>query len=543
MIDSTLKNSNILIVDDQEANIDVLEGFLEMQGYINIKTTQDPRQVLDLYSSFDPDLILLDLSMPYLSGFEVMEQLQSTMTPSTFLPILVLTADVSPVAKQRALAGGASDFLTKPFDLVEVGLRIRNLLFTSFLQQKLKNQNLDLEEKVKERTAELETRNIELSLAKEKAEASDRLKSSFINNISHEIRTPLNGILGFGQILTDTELMEDEKALYLKLLNESSARLINTVTNFMDISLLSSGNQKIYKKNVRLQSMIAEVVHKFADVCEEKNVSLTLLAPPQADEIKVFTDNDLVIKILCQLLDNAVKFTHQGTITVAYEVVNNNLQFSVCDTGIGISDENKSHIFESFIQEDLAITRKYEGSGLGLTISRGFVKLLGGKIWLESEKGKGSDFYFSIPYNVDSTPQNQENKPVETKIKGHKQTILIAEDDDINFKYFVALLSHSSIDILRATNGIEAVEICRKHPEVELVLMDLRMRDMDGFEATTKIKTFRSNLPIIAITAYSELEDKKMAMKAGCDEFITKPVKKDFLIKKLEDFGIYKSSN
>ncbi|MBV5312349.1 MAG: response regulator [Prolixibacteraceae bacterium] len=541
MIDPTLKNSNILIVDDQEANIDVLEGFLEMQGYINIKTTQDPRQVLDLYSTFDPDLILLDLSMPYMSGFEVMEQLKSTMSPNTFLPILVLTADVSPVSKQRALAGGASDFLTKPFDLVEVGLRIRNLLYTSFLHQKLKNQNFDLEEKVKERTEELETRNIELSLAKEKAEASDRLKSSFINNISHEIRTPLNGILGFGQILTDTELMEDEKALYLKLLNESSARLINTVTNFMDISLLSSGNQKIYKKNVRLESMIVEVVNKFADLCEEKNVSLTLQAPPQADDIRVFTDNDLVIKILCQLLDNAVKFTHQGTIKVAYEVVNNNLQFSVCDTGIGISDENKSHIFESFIQEDFAITRKYEGSGLGLTISRGFVKLLGGKIWLESEKGLGSDFYFSIPYNVDSTPQNQENKPVETKTRGYKQTILIAEDDDINFKYFVALLSHSTIDILRATNGIEAIAICREHPEVELVLMDLRMRDMDGFEATTKIKTFRSNLPIIAITAYSELEDKKMAMKAGCDEFITKPVKKDFLIKKLEDFGIYKS--
>jgi CheY-like chemotaxis protein len=255
----------------------------------------------------------------------------------------------------------------------------------------------------------------------------------------------------------------------------------------------------------------------------------------------VYTDNDLVIKILCQLLDNAVKFTHQGTITVTYEIVNNNLQFSVCDTGIGISDENKNHIFESFIQEDIATTRKYEGSGLGLTISRGFVKLLGGKIWLESEKGKGSDFYFSIPYLNENIPQESVDKPVEHKVGTQKQTILIAEDDDINFKYFVALLSHSSIEILRATNGIEAVEICRNHPEVELVLMDLRMRDMDGFEATTKIKTFRGNLPIIAITAYSELEDKKMAMKAGCDEFITKPVKKDFLIKKLEDFGIYKS--
>ncbi len=540
MIDSTFKNSNILIVDDQEANIDILEGFLEMQGYINIKTTQDPRQVLNLYSSFDPDLILLDLSMPYMSGFEVMEQLKLTISPNTYLPILVLTADVSPVSKQRALAGGASDFLTKPFDLVEVGLRIRTLLFTSFLQQKLKNQNLDLEEKVKERTAELETKNIELSLAKEKAEASDRLKSSFINNISHEIRTPLNGILGFGQILTDGNLSEEEKDTYLQMLNESSARLINTVTNFMDISLLTSGNQKIYKKKTTINTLVLNIIDKFEDQCISKNISLTFQTPSNEEEINVYTDSDLLSKILHQLIDNAVKFTMEGSVTVGYTATKNSLQFFVKDTGIGITDENKDQIFDNFIQEDIESTRKYEGSGLGLSIAKGFLTLLGGKIWMESEKGKGSVFSFSIPYLEENQQKNQDII-IPSKNVPQIQTILIAEDDDINYKYFNALLSHDSIVIYRAKNGLEAVEICQNHPEVELVLMDLRMRDMDGFEATTQIKSFRPNLPVIAITAYSELEDKKMAIQAGCDEFITKPVKKDFLLRKLEEYGIYKS--
>lgn len=407
MINSTLESANILIVDDQEANIYILEYFLSSQGYTNIKTTTDPRNVVPLYISFKPDIILLDLSMPYLSGFEVMEQLKALTPANTFLPILVLTADVTTESKQRALSGGASDFLTKPFDLVEVELRIRNLLFTGFLQQKLKNQNLDLEEKVKERTIELETRNIELSLAKEKAEASDRLKSSFINNISHEIRTPLNGILGFGQILTDGNLSEEEKDTYLQMLNESSARLINTVTNFMDISLLTSGNQKIYKKKTTINTLVLNVISKFNDQCKNKNISLTLQTPATEEEINIITDGDLLSKILYQLIDNAVKFTLEGTITVGYETTDNNLKFFVKDTGIGISDEKKDQIFETFIQEDIATTRKYEGSGLGLSIVKGFLALLEGKIWLESEKGKGSVFSFSMPYMEVSSNKDQ----------------------------------------------------------------------------------------------------------------------------------------
>jgi len=537
MIDSTLKKANILIVDDQEANIDVLEGLLGMQGYTNLISTTDPRQVISLFSSFQPDLILLDLSMPYLSGFEVMEQLKALIPANTYLPILVLTADVATESKQHALSGGASDFLTKPFDLIEVGLRIQNLLYTCQLHQQLKNQNLILEEKVKSRTRELENKNIELVVAKDKAEASDRLKSTFINNISHEIRTPLNGILGFGQILTDPDLLPEEKERYAEMLNSSSSRLINTVTNFMDISLLSSGNQKVFKKVINPENLVKEVVLRFKDVCAEKKLALSILTPALAPNLISVTDDDLLIKILNQLIDNAVKFTHKGILTVGYERDENSLLFFVKDTGIGISEENKSQIFDSFIQEDSELTRRFEGSGLGLSIAKGFIHLLEGKIWLDSEKGKGSAFYFSLPclQQIQESSSEHPNSDISTN---RKQTILIAEDDEINFYYFKVLLTHDLIEIIHATNGIEAVDLCRKHPEIELVLMDLKMVEMDGFEATRQIKSFRSNLPVIAITAYSESDDKRKALQSGCDEFLTKPIKKEFLLKKLEDFGL-----
>jgi signal transduction histidine kinase len=537
MIDSTLKKANILIVDDQEAYIDVLEGLLEMQGYTNVISTTDPRQVVSLFSSFQPDLILLDLSMPYMSGFEVMDQLKSSISANTYLPILVLTADATLEAKKRALSGGAIDFLTKPFDLIEVGLRIRNLIYTSYLQQQLLNQNQILEEKVAERTYELEKQNIELIVAKEKAEASDRLKSHFINNISHEIRTPLNGILGFGQILIDPGFSPEEKEQYSEMLNSCSSRLINTVTNFMDISLLTSGNQKVYKKEIKPENLIKEVVSKFKDICDEKMLQLSFSTPSLNDNLKIVTDGDSVSKILYQLIDNAVKFTHDGILTIGYEQKGNNLIFFVRDTGIGISEKNRNRIFDSFIQEDDSNTRRYEGNGLGLSIAKGFVHLLDGKIWLDSEISKGSTFYFSLPC-LQQILEDSSELPHTVISKPRQQTILIAEEDEINFCYFKALLTGDLINIIHATDGIEALDFCHEHPEIELVLMDLKMIEMDGFETTRRIKSFRPELPVIAITAYSESEDKRKALRAGCDEFLTKPLKKEFLLKKLEDFGI-----
>jgi len=543
MIDSTLKNANILIVDDQESNICVLEAFLEIQGFTNIKTTTDPRQVVQLFASFSPDLILLDLMMPHLSGFEVMMQLKSLISANTHLPILVLTADFTSETRQRALSSGATDFLTKPFDLDEVGLRIQNLLYTYYLQQQLQKQNQILEEKVKERTSELEKKNMELNLAKEKAEASDKLKSSFINNISHEIRTPLNVILGFSQMLTEPNLLHEEREEYMTLLNRSSFRLINTVTNFMDISLLKSGNQKVFKSEFEPKLLIQEIAEKFRDVCDAKKIKISINVPDDQKEYKINTDKELLRKTLHQLVDNAVKFTRSGTITVGFEKEISDLHFYVEDTGMGISDQNRDQIFGIFVQENNSNTRGHEGSGLGLSIAKGILELLGSEIKLTSEKEKGSKFYFTFPV-VQSKAKGWVKNTIRINVNNNgKQTILIAEDNDNNFFYLDLILKNEFTEIIHAWNGIEAVNLCRNHPEVSLILMDLKMPEMNGFEATEQIRQFRDDVPIIAITAYSGNEDKQMAHEAGCDDFITKPINKQFLLEKLTEYGLNRPKN
>jgi PAS domain S-box-containing protein len=237
----------------------------------------------------------------------------------------------------------------------------------------------------------------ELVKAKENAEASDRLKTAFMNNISHEIRTPLNGILGFGQIITDTSFSKDEKVVYYRMLNESCDRLLNTITNIMDISLLTSGNLKIKKNEVILYDLISRISENFNVACKQKNIFISIQNINLEKGYTIFTDEDLLSKIFHQLIDNAVKFTTNGPISIGCEKIGNELHCFVKDSGIGISNEHKSRIFVNFEQEDCANTRKYEGTGIGLSIAKGLTELLGGKIWLDSEKGLGTTFYFSLP--------------------------------------------------------------------------------------------------------------------------------------------------
>jgi PAS domain S-box-containing protein len=389
---------------------------------------------------------------------------------------------------------------------------------------------------VKEDITEMRKMIEDLIASKDKAEASDRLKTAFMNNISHEIRTPLNGIVGFSQILTDEDLLPQERNRFIRMLNKSSDRLINTVTNFMDISLLNSGNQGVFKKEIDLYTIINNVIGKFDEASREKNLSISHQSSHTDNDLKIFTDGELISKIIYQLIDNAVKFTYTGAITLGYNLDKNCINLYVKDTGVGISEEKKNQMFGSFIQENISNTRGYEGSGIGLSIAKGFAELLGGKIWLESEKGKGSTFYLSIPCK-DELIENKPTRSINhTVLKDISHTILIAEDDEINFAYLEILLTHKSIKVLHATNGIETVEMCKKNPEVCLVLMDLKMPEMDGFEATRQIKLSRPELPVIAVTAYAEREDKKKAIQAGCDDYLTKPVKKEFLMKKMEEF-------
>ncbi|MCF8366498.1 MAG: response regulator [Bacteroidales bacterium] len=524
MIESSLKNANILIVDDQKANIDVLKGLLEMQGYTSIKTVTDPREVSQLYKTFNPDLILLDLFMPYLSGFQVMELLKPIIPDTTFLPILVLTADVSRESKQKALSGGASDFLNKPFDLIEVGMRIKNLLHTRYLHQLMEKQNQLLEEKVKERTIKLELSNEELIIARDKAQESNRLKTAFLNNISHEIRTPLNGILGFAPFIVDPDVSQDDKDQYLEFLYLSSDRLVKTVADIMDMSLIVSGNMKVKNQTICVSSVFERLNEKFSEPCSKKGLELKMNYSALPDNLTFETDGDLLFMALSHLFDNAIKFTTSGTINISCQLSGTHLKFSVKDTGVGIMLDAQKRILEAFEQENYLNTRGHEGSGLGLSIAAGLAKLMEGKLHIESEKHVGTEVCLTIPANHNLN--NQDQQVVMAQIDSPKKlsSILIAEDDEVSYLYLETKLQDINANVTRANNGYQVLEICRNNPDIDLILMDIKMPEMDGPEAVRQIRLFNTEVKIIAQTAYGHNEDKNKALEAGCDDYISKPI-------------------
>ena len=397
MIHSPLRNAKILIVDDKQSNVDLLKDLLEDTGYMHIKSITDPRLVVGLFEAFKPDLILLDLMMPHLNGFEVMDQLKALIPKETYFPILVLTADMSAEAKLKALSGGAKDFLSKPFDMYEVRIRIENLLQTRYLHQLLENQNQVLDEKVKERTKELELSNKELIISRDKAQESNRLKTAFLNTISHEIRTPLNGILGFASFIIEPDISQEDKEEYLNDLNVSSARLINTVTDIMDMSMIISGNMQLNTTSVDVSTVLHNLLDEFSTSCATKNLELILEHPTLPPHVNLITDESLLTNALSHLLNNALKFTSSGTITFGCEQKGGQLEFYVKDTGIGIAADEQQRILDVFMQENYSDSRLHECNGLGLSIAAGLVNLLGGKLHLVSEKQVGTSVFISLP--------------------------------------------------------------------------------------------------------------------------------------------------
>ena len=533
----SLKKSTILIVDDNQNNIEVLEELLVFEGYENIVSLTDSRDTIQKFKETQPDLVLLDLMMPYLDGFEIMRLLRNNLAEGAIVPILVLTADASDESKKKALNTGATDFLAKPFDLNEVILRVKNLLQISSLNKQLRNQNTILEEKVKERTKELEQQNIELKVAWQKAEASNRLKTAFINNISHEIRTPLNGIVGFSQMISDGDLPEESKKEIVQSINQSSERLINTVTAFMDISLIHSGNMETAIAEVSPNLLINEAIERFRPLAEKKKLEIRDTSELTAEFSFIQSDEVILQKILFYLTDNAVKFTARGTIELGFTLQNEFVQFYIKDTGVGISETGKKEIFKSFTQENFGFSREHEGNGLGLAIAKGLLNLLGGEIEFESIKGEGTSFYFTVPVKQNNI---SEDNITSEKFEANKQVrhILIVEDDEINYRLIESLLRNENIKFTHAKNGKEAVTQCERENNFDVVLMDLKLPEMDGFEATLAIREKNKDLPIIAITAYSSAEDRQKALNSGCDEFIIKPIKKSILFQKLEKYGL-----
>jgi signal transduction histidine kinase/ActR/RegA family two-component response regulator len=376
-----------------------------------------------------------------------------------------------------------------------------------------------------------ERRNMLLDIieAKEKAEESDKLKTAFIQNISHEIRTPLNGILGFGRLWAEADLSQAEREKYFETVQNSSLRLLNTVTDYMDMALIVSGTMKLNNANFLLTPSLELICENISKQSHEKNIEFETIFPVGHEQICLHSDVELIRKVIKELADNAIKFTKTGKITLGFTVIDGFLKFYLKDTGTGISSEKVTVIFDMFTQEEMAMTRGHEGSGLGLSISKGIVGLLGGKIWLESEKGKGSTFYFTIPYDGLATIAEPVLKREPVASGPGKPMILLAEDDESNYLYFKVILNRAGCDHLHAKNGEEAVALCKQNPDINFVLMDIKMPVMNGLEATKRIREFRTNLPVIALTAYAQTGDEQRILAAGCDEYLPKPIKPDDL--------------
>jgi len=374
---------------------------------------------------------------------------------------------------------------------------------------------------------------IELLQAKEKAEESDRLKSSFLANMSHEIRTPMNGIIGFSNLLSRADLPAEKRLNYSNIVTESCNMLQQIVNDILDISKIEAGQVKIKEEKVDINLIINELSAFHLPATKITDLSLYSIKPLNKTAAIIRTDKTKLYQVLNNLLSNAIKFTDSGYIKFGYEVVNGSLQFFVKDTGIGIPIELQDKIFDSFRQAELELNRSYGGTGLGLAISKRLVNLLGGKIWVESEVGKGSIFYFTIPYQL-ANPKMENtgiSKQESYVLDFDPLTILVAEDEEINYLFLEEVLKELKIELIHARNGKEAVELVKSRSDIDLVLMDIKMPVMNGYEATGQIKKFNPDMPVIAQTAYALAGDRVKALNAGCDDYLSKPIKSEDLIK------------
>ncbi len=390
---------------------------------------------------------------------------------------------------------------------------------------------------------EIIRKNVALKKAKEKAEESDLLKSAFLANMSHEIRTPMNGILGFSELLKEADLTGKEQENYLNIIQKSGKRMLNIINDIIDISKIDSNLIEVELDITNINQLIETASKAIKIQIEDKNILLKVRTPLNDKDATLISDAYKLHSILTNLLSNSAKYTREGSIELGYCLKDKSnppqLEFYVKDTGIGIESSRHNAIFERFIQADITDRMARQGAGLGLSITSAYVKMLGGKIWVESSIGNGATFYFTIPYlkaekqievNYDKSFSDNQVK------KARNIKTLIVEDDKISKILISKAAKFFSTEILEASNGIEAVEIFKNNPDIDLILMDIQMPIMNGYEATKKIRELDEKVIIIAQTAFTFPKDRNMALDAGCNEHLPKPIFKEKLEELVQKF-------
>lgn len=386
---------------------------------------------------------------------------------------------------------------------------------------------------------EINKNRIELIAAKESAEESDRLKSAFLASISHEIRTPLNGILGFSELIRDMELSQSQRNEYIDLISLNGQQLVAILNDIIDISQIETGQLKINPIDCNIDSLLSDLLiyyEGYKKVVGKPDIKIKIDIPQNTSNLILNFDVYRLKQILSNLIGNAIKFTHKGYIEFGYIMKNEVIQFFVKDTGIGIPKENLEMIFNRFRQVDETLSRKYGGTGLGLAISKQLVNLMEGDIWVKSEVGKGSIFYFVLPLSFENYTDQEvfSDDSQKKKYNWLGKHILVAEDVKSNYNFIEIELKKTNASVIRARNGKEALEIFKTQNNIDLILMDLQMPVMNGMDATIEIHKLNKNVPIIALTAYAMQHQRDEILKLPFIEYISKPIRPKILLEIIE---------
>ena len=547
----------ILIIDDLPFEVKLLHVFLSNAGF-NVRDAKNGTEGIGKAEFEPPDLILLDVNMPGIDGFEVCKRLKSKEKTKS-IPIMFMTVrtEISDIVKGFKV--GAADYIIKPFEHDEVLARVTTQLELYQLQQQLTLQNQQLlgeinqrkqvEESLQTERNVLAKRTVELGDTNAKLARAVQLKDEFLANMSHELRTPLNAVLGISEVLQEQVYgsLNDKQCKLMHTIGDSGHHLLELINDVLDLAKIEAEKFTLKLNTISVNEVCQASLRMIKEMAYKKPILVSTSLDYAVDTIQA--DELRLKQILINLLSNAVKFTPEGgsiKLVVNGDVEHGVVDFSVQDTGIGIAEDDMKNLFEPFVQLDGSLNRAQEGTGLGLSLVYRFTEMHGGSISVESEVDQGSSFTVSLPWRhlkLDelSIPETERltmaHEPDSALIDNHhsSRVILIAEDQEITSQVLSDYLTTLGYQILIARNGVEAVEQSRAMLPV-LILMDIHMPLMSGLEAIKEIRadTDIATIPIIALTALAMPSDKEHCLQAGANEYLSKPVSMKKLVAAIE---------